>query len=190
MLYHLTWGVPAYIVGSLIHIRYVWLVTKTAKTAPTSSLQRVNETIAEVIYGVVLSITYFAQTYVYVYVSTALLPTFFTPIVTITVNVCTIAWATSFTAFESKLIVDGQDLGQRISFFEHRWAYALGYGLIASLIYNFFPLVIAMSCWQYLQLLLTFRVYQLKLSQLTPTRPRLRIFRVAKEMATLLINLV
>lgn len=141
-LYYITWGVPAYIIGSLIHIRYVWLVTKTASTtsASSSTFQRINEAIAEVIYGVVLSITYFAQTFMYVYVATALLPTCFKPIVTNAVNICTIAWATSFTAFESKLIADGHDLGQRISFIEHRWAYALGYGLIASLIYNFFPL--------------------------------------------------
>jgi len=87
------------------------------------------------------------------------------------------------------LIVDGQDLGQRISFLEHRWSYALGYGLIASLIYNFFPTTMAMSTWQYCQLLLTFRAYHLKLGAV-PTKPRLKIFRVAKEMATLLINLV
>lgn len=187
-LFYVIWGVPAYVVGTLLHIRYVWLVTKTTTSQSNSSDVRLNEVVAEVIYGAVLNLTYFAQTFLYVYLANALAPTFIAPVVASTINVCMIAWATSFTAFESKLITNGHDLGQRLAFIEHRWAYALGYGLMASLVYNFFPFAIAMSIWQYLQLLLTFRAFQTSSASLS--KSRLRIFRIAKELATISINLV
>ena len=119
----------------------------------------------------------------------AILPQFLSKFVVNVISVVVISWATSFAAFESKLIVKKYDLKKRIDFIEKRWAYALGYGLPASLMYTFLPNAFSTGTWQYMQLLLTLRAHNVP-SLVSVSLPRLRIFGIAQELAKFLINLV
>ena len=205
-LWLIGWGAPAYVVCSLLQLRFAWVVTSIIATlqpalapsgTPTSAL------IAEGLYGVALSVTYLSQTYLYCLLATLILPSAVSSVAAGLINVAMIAWATSFAAFECKLIVQRRDLFQRIKFLETRWSYALGYGLPASLVYHFFPGVFATSAWQCMQLLLTLRAVSVVLPDAPPINaearpakvcdwfgPRLRIFRLAQDLAMILIRFV
>lgn len=197
LLWLVGWGVPIYVIGSLLQLRFAWVVTSIITSLqknsddPHENKTPASAMIAEGLYGVALSITYLTQTYLYCSVAQSLLPSVISSVVGKSVNVAMIAWATSFAAFECKLIVKRCDLHQRIRFLETRWSYALGYGLSASLIYNFFPRVFATSLWQFMQLLLTLRAITVTLP--SPPLPfngnsRLRIFRLAQTLATTIIK--
>lgn len=202
----LGWGTPIYVVGSLLQLRFAWVVTSIITSQQPAGLNENNSPasalIAEAFYGVALSITYLTQTYLYCLIAKVFLPAAISSGAATGINVAMIAWATSFAAFECKLIVKRCDLYQRIRFLETRWSYALGYGLTASLIYNFFPDVFATSVWQFMQLLLTLRAITISLPDSPPPSeekvprvcnwlgPRFRIFRLAQALATALIKTI
>lgn len=63
------WGLPSYVVGSLLQLRFAWLVTNIISSAnpqqQSSSRRNVNLILSEVVYGILLGATYIAQSYIY-----------------------------------------------------------------------------------------------------------------------------
>jgi hypothetical protein len=191
------WGIPCYIIGSIVQLRFGWVVTKTVSiqrslwvpAAPSHSLTpRVAQQTAEIIYGTILSVTYLAQTELYSWLVSVIVPSMLVGVLIKLISIVTIAWATSFAAFESKLIVKRYNIDSRIEYIESRWAYALGYGLTASLAYNCLPYVFATGVWQFLQLLLTLRA--LNLSNIPKASTRLHFFRHAQILASYLVYIL
>jgi len=186
------WGLPAYAVGSFLQIVFLDIMSsipqKNTSFVRTRSL---NSNVAEAVYGVILSVMFLAQTYVFSWIVIHLSPSFLSETLSMCVNIIMIAWATSFSAFESQLIIRRKSLRQRIDFFERNWAYALGFGLPAALIYNLAPSVFATGMWQFSQLLLTFRISLVSLRQIDeknpPDQTPLRIFKFAEVLANQLI---
>jgi hypothetical protein len=195
----LGWNLPIYTIGCLLQLRFAWVVASVIAAAKPSSdsvpaLKRetsggVSALIMEAIYGVVLSISYLGQTHIFCALSKSLLPALISEKASSVINVAMIAWATSFASFECKLIIRKCNLHQRIHFLETRWAYSLGYGFIASLVYNFFPTVFATTVWQLMQLLLLLRAISLPYPRNSPLS-RLKIFGLAQTIATTFIQKV
>lgn len=196
----IAWGIPIYVVGTLLQGWYVWNITKIASDSTKAMPEKRNPTvtISEGLYGVLLSFTYLVQTFLFNFVAKSILPNFCAPFISTAISIVMIAWTTAFTAFDCKLILKNYDLFRRIHFVETRWAYALGYGLPASLVYHFFPGVFALGVWQYLQLLLTLRAVSLSTKDVSDpfsggaskrvNGHRLRMFRFAQYLASIVLS--
>lgn len=184
------WGLPSYLVGGFLQLCFSHQITSIQSNPIRNSRRSITFTIAEGVYGILLSLSFLAQTYLFHWITVNLSPSFMSAFLSTAVNVLMIAWATAFSAFEPQLISKGWCLTQRIAFLETHWEYALGYGLVAGIAYNLAPAVFATGLWQFLQLLLTLRMTLISLRQKTAGRihaERLRIFQVPEYFTSQII---
>lgn len=185
------WGLPSYVVGSFLQIIFLdEIATVLTRSRTPRQNQNLSSNIAEAVYGVILSSTFLAQTYVFSWMIFHLSPSFSSEYLSVFVNIIMISWATSFSAIECQLNIRAKNLAQRIDFCERNWAYALGFGLPAGLIYNLAPAVFATGIWQFSQLLLTFRQTSISPREIEESNKgvqALRIFKFAEVLANHLI---
>lgn len=173
------WGAPIYVLGSVLQLRYAWRIRAAAtshRVSKQSGLREgkdVNNVVVQTLYGALLNLTFIFQVWVINTVIGLVLPQALSGVLQTAFSVINVAWATSFAAFESRLITKNKDLFQRVIFVEVHWAYALGYGTIVSILYHLAPSAIVNGLWQYAVLLLMLNAMRLKPLQLpTPIRPR------------------
>lgn len=206
-MWSVLWGAPVYVLGSLLQIRYANLIQQAAtahQQAAFTEERRKNfsSAVAETLYGALLNLTFLFQIWLINFLGGMLLPDFAAPTLKWVFSIFNVAWATSFAAFESRLITKNQDLFQRVLFVEQKWAYALGYGIITSVLYHMAPSAISNGLWQYAVLLLMLNAMRLKLLTLpgppVEERPvsrssmwhQLRVFYVAQIFAVYVIQML
>jgi hypothetical protein len=166
-MWSVLWGAPVYVLGSLLQLRYAWRI-RAAATAHREVQQKrdITNVVTETLYGALLNLTFLFQVWFVNMLTSLLFPAFLSSGLKTVFNIVNLAWATSFAAFESRLITKNQDLFQRVYFVETHWAYALGYGTIASVAYHVVPGAIANGLWQYSVLLLMLNAMRLSLLKL------------------------
>lgn len=174
--------VPLYLVGALVQTRYSSKITSVANNNNTWS-----RIISESLYGIVLNLTYIIQTSIFNFVVWLCLPAIVSRPINQCVSIVSVAWASSFSAYEMVLITKGKGLLERIYYLETQWSYALGFGLWLSLLYHYCPQAIALSIWQYFLLLMMLHTMRINLP--VNSSKRLKIFYFAQWFAILLIKL-
>jgi len=162
------WGAPVYVLGSLLQLRYASHIRSAATSHREKSGENrsINHVIVQTLYGALLNLTFLFQVWFINTIIALLLPASTSALLRTAFSLVNVSWATSFAAFESRLIIKNQDLFQRVFFVESHWAYALGYGTIISLIYHIVPGAIANGLWQYGVLILMLNAMRLPLLKL------------------------
>lgn len=164
------WGTPVYVLGSLLQLRYAWLIRQAATGHQATPSKAFTSVVAETLYGALLNLTFLFQVWFINFLAGLVLPNFVAPTLQTAFSIVNVAWATAFAAFESRLITKNKDLFQRVFFVETHWAYALGYGAITSVLYHIVPSAVSNGLWQYALLLLMLNAMRLKLLSLPEPR--------------------
>ena len=189
------WAIPSYMICKIMYYHQfmdlwttVYMKKKTDSSvntrAPTPTRTRTNVNVnvwtsmSELLYGIILTSAYYIQTIVF---------EFFIPIVYIKLlfSVISFSWMISWGVFENKMIYSQMDLFQRITYFESRWAYFLGFGLPTSLLYTFvFDWYIGMNLWYLIVMMLTFRAILSNPTKMNGDYERIRVFWFSEYIAS------
>ena len=171
LIYQLCWSLPLYFLGSLLQLRQARIMRQAISNveqqkhvrAVAQNNKSFTATITETIYGVVLNLMYLCQTYATSWILWLFLPRIIYAPIHVVISTVMLAWATSFSAFECRLITKNQDLFARIWLTETHWSYTLGFGLPLSIAYHVLPEAVAAGVWQFGVLLLMLHSMRLNL---------------------------
>ena len=163
------------------------------------------ENISEHIYGFVLILCYVVQITLITFLLRVLFSGLIGLIASKIYNIVCISLLFSWTVFEPKLIKEGQDLFQRIYYFEKRWLYFLGYGLPLSVVYTNLPWKLGIGIWFLGLMFLSVRAILVKPQKFkhekrkSPHKPhkphkphfeeRLRIFWLAEKITSKMLDI-
>jgi etoposide-induced 2.4 mRNA len=141
IIFLILWEIPCFVITIFINYYYgnqlMELVYKKKYTTITRSTKQIA---SELVYGRIL--IYSTHLLLFL-VNLTIRWTFVTTIV----SYIGYSWLTAYYLFEPRLVYKGYTLKQRISFFEHRWLYFLGYGSICAICYLIYPYRIMYSLY-------------------------------------------
>lgn len=184
-VWYYIWVLPVYGIAAFMQ-------TRLLQTIGTPDARRWSLVASELVVGIAFSFAIFVQAWVICLGLELVLGRIpLTIILQSGVNVVTVAFAVSFAAWDWKMIVKfNQTLPQRIEVVERDWAYALGYGVLTSMIYHALP--DALGLIYYHAAVLVLMMHWMMLSRgfgaEAQRHRRLRVFAFAKYMIRTALN--
>jgi hypothetical protein len=140
-IFLILWEIPCFIVATYVNHYYGGQLTELICKKKYDVTQRTTkQSVSEMVYGTLL----IYSTYVMLMVINSTIDWIWLKYI---ISYLGYSWLIAYYLFEPRMVYKGYTLKQRISFFQHRWLYFLGYGSIWGVLYISYPYRILYSLY-------------------------------------------